>query len=182
MTAKIDNLELLDEHLVCATVSGRKRLGILGIVALPDSNGESKNHAFFYDFAQTEGEPLMPVGAIQSAQDLSEAFGPWSSFFDAQTDFPAWADQIKTDLPITPLSVARAYLCSTGKIQLPDSETLIKQTADQQSEGKPLGFGMNPELATAWFEWALMEDEISRNYSRARKQLSQAIADSANKT
>lgn len=173
-------LEHLDEQLVCAMVSGRKRLGILGVVSLPTPNGESQNHVIFYDFVQHEQEPLMPVGVIQSAQEIIEYFGPWESFFESRPEYSAWAEQVNTEQPITPLSIARVFLCSTGKLQLPDSEELVQQTMSQQSQDKSLGLEMSPKLIDSWFKWAIQEDEISKDYSRARNQLAQAIADSTN--
>ncbi len=175
-----EKLEQLDEQLVCAMVSGRKRLGILGIVSLSTPSGEFLNHVLFYDFIQNEQEPLMPVGVIQLAQEILEVFGPWLSFFESRREYSAWSKQVDTEQPISPLSVARAFLCSTGKLQLPDSDVLVQQTLSQQSQDKSLGLGMSPELMESWLKWAIHEDEISRDYSRARNQLAQAIADSAN--
>ncbi len=180
MNSKPEKLEDLDEYLVTAVIAGRKRLGILGVVALQNPSGENKKYAMFYDFVQNEQEPLMPVGVISSTQEIDQHFGPWQSFFDSQPDLLEWTKQVDLEQPITPLSIARVYLCSTGKIQLPDSEALIQQTLSQQSPNKPSGFYMSPELIESWFQWALQEDENSRNHSRARKQLSQAIADAAN--
>lgn len=175
-----EKLEQLDEQLVCAMVSRRKRLGILGVVSLPTPSGESQNHVIFYDFDQNGQEPLIPVGVIQSAQEILEIFGPWLSFFESRPEYSAWAEQVIAEQPITPLSMARAFLCSTGKLQLPDSDVLVQQTLDQQSQQKPLGFEMSPELMESWLKWAIQEDEISKDYSRARNRLAQAIADSTN--
>ena len=180
MTTEMDKLAKLDEHLVCANVAGRKRLGFLGVVEVPALDNKLKKYVLFYDFTQNEQEPLLPIGVINSTQELNQVFGPWADFFQSQADFSEWAEQVDTKQLITPLSIARAYLCSTGKLALPDSDTLIQQTLSQKSVDKPLGFGMSPELVEAWFQWAIQEDENSRSYSRARKNLSQAIADTAN--
>ena len=178
MNSEIENLEQLDEHLVCAMVSGRKRLGCIGIVDLPTANGESRNHALFYDFTQDQQEPLMPVGTITSTAEIEQNFGPWNAFFQSP-DFSAWAESITTKQPLTPLAIARTYLCSTGKLQLPDSEDLVRQTHAQKTTDKSLGLGMSQELVESWFQWAVGEDENSRNYSRGRKRLAQVIADAA---
>lgn len=122
----------------------------------------------------------MPVGVIQAAQEILDIFGPWASFFASQPEYSAWSEQVNTEQSITPLSIARAFLCSTGKLQLPDSDELIQQTFSQQSQEKSLGLGMSPELMESWLKWAIQEDEISRDYSRARNQLAQAIADTTN--
>jgi hypothetical protein len=74
MTSELAKLEQLDEHLVCANVAGRKRLGVLGVVSLPTSDDERQNHVMFYDFIQNEQEPLLPVGVIQSTQEIECVF------------------------------------------------------------------------------------------------------------
>lgn len=177
MNIEPESLEQMDEYLVCATVSGRLRLGVLGVVSIPAPNGEEKNHTFFYDFTQDEQEPLMPVGVINSTQEIVQNFGLWNLFPQSQPEFSAWAEQVNSDQAITLLSAARAFLCSTGKLQLPDIETLLEQTLSQRIQGKSLGFEMSHELVDSWLKWAFQEDENSRNYSRGRKKLAQAIDD-----
>lgn len=175
-----DKLSDMDIHLVCANVAGRRRLGFLGVVALPGAGGELQDRTMFYDFAPDEAEPLMPIGTIESMQDILQTFGPLNDFFNTK-DFSEWAEQINTELAVPPLAVSRVYLCSTGKLQLPDSEELVQQTLVTKSQGNAMGFGMDQALVESWFGWALHEEEISKNYSKARRQLAQAIADELNK-